>query len=189
MRAIFKHSYHPNPDPVSGEPVLRCGNRVISTKELLLALAQGHNKRTEVILFADRSLSLAPMRQLFFELRLNGLQSIYLVADHRGFDEFTCVKDYLPIWWEELKNMSPAIPLPPPPLYSSRTEYLQSSNVRQVVLESLRDTSIVASLSSDYVYLVSVSSELNLSDYLWIKQCLARRKKQGEFLFRLDIDS
>lgn len=182
---VILHFY---PDSVSGKPVLRYGPQAISPNELPLLLYQGHTTRTEVILFAGRDLSLVHLRQLFFALRYNALSYIYLVADHRGFEDFTLMKDYLPIWWEELESLSPAIPLPPPPLYSSRAEFIRAPDTREISIESIQDTSIVADLPGDYVYLVSVSPELDLSDYLWIKQCLARREKQGEFIFRLDID-
>lgn len=171
----------------SGDPVIYCGNRVLAIEELTLALSAGHSKRTEVLLFAEHTFPLSHLRDLYTELFFQGVRPVWLIASEKGPNDFTFMKDHPSIWWEELKNAHPSMPLPPPPVHTSRKDFLAAKDTKLVDISSLQDTTILDSLEDEFVYLVTVSPELNFSAYLRIKHCLARRHDQNGFRFKLEI--
>jgi hypothetical protein len=176
--------YHTGGD---NTPTLHFNSHTITPEDVPLALVAHHSKGV-VLLFADRSITVAELHGFYLLLAKSGVRKLYIVSGQQGFDTFTCMKDQPHVWYEELENLTPSIPLPPPPLVTSREEWLSLPNSRQVRISAVSDTSIISVLDTNLEYLFTIDSKLSLQEYLKIKQCLSSWRVKNDLRFILELD-
>jgi hypothetical protein len=171
------HFYKSKDDEVR----IRLGDKLTNYDDVPLFLAGGHSQ-PQVLIFVGEGINLKDLKNLYYRLISSGQSQVWLGTKKEGLTDTHIFKDKIEIWWEDLENhlaklTKPQPPPPPPPIdFTSKENYLIKIG-EEVKILNRDDFQKIEELENNKRYVVSISTDLIIEDYLELKKMVAEKKK------------
>lgn len=173
----------------SEEIKIRCGSKMANFDDIPLFLERSHSVQ-KVLIFLGKGIDLKDLKKLYFRLASIRQLDVWLATKREGISDTHVFKDNVEIWWSDLEihlmnsKLHQPLPPPPPPELMSKAIYLKEGG-EEVKISRRDDLDKIAKLYDDKRYVVSISRDLSVGDYLGLKKRL-REKRNNQIVTEID---
>lgn len=170
------------------EVKIRAGETFIEYSDLPLFL-----ERTPALaVFVGQGIGLTDLKELYFSLAAVGKIRVTLVLNQAEYGRYQVFRDWIEIWWDDVESHFVKdkwmLPPPPPPeiRITSRKEYL-TQGVEVIEINEPEDLGKISGLKNDKKYLVSISENLSLEDYIKLKKRVFEMREEQNLEVKTEI--
>ena len=136
--------------------------------------------QTKVVLFIGKGVKLLELKQLLLVLSQSGVTDIYLATKKSGINDTEVFRDRIELWWDDvvafrksLKKATPTSPLHP---FLNKETYLDFGT-KVISIESQNDFSNLSTITDENKYLIEISVNLSLDQYIKLKKEIKIKRK------------
>ncbi|MBC6993360.1 hypothetical protein QWY85_16920 [Neolewinella lacunae] len=159
---------------------VRLGDKATTLDEIPLFLANGNGNR-RIVVYIGKGITLNDLKNLYYRLASVQQLRITLGTKRDGFSSTHIFADIIEIWWDDLvshleKLPTPQPPPPPPTDFTSKESYLTEMG-EEVEIFAKDDFRKIEDIATGKKYVVSISSNLSVENYIGLKKLVVRKRK------------
>lgn len=153
---------------------IRCGDKMVELREIPLFL-EGHPQiePRELVILLGKGIVLRDLKLLYYALNQSGYDPVYLGTKRYGLSDTEVFRDDVEVWWDDVeefrKSHKPMHPPMPLPTYKNKSSFLASGG-KEIKIDSVKDIALLDSLNDSGRYVVAMSQNLSVEQYIQVKQ-------------------
>lgn len=168
--------------------VIRYGDRLIEPSDLRRVIFSGHGiLPSEIELFIGNQINLEDLKEIYYNLKNCQIRKVNIIVNKYAPLDYRIITDYIEIFDDDEENYF--INSPP----SMRTEYYETrrsyleQNTEIIEIKVKNDIYKLQKLTENKKYLVSISNDLEINNYLRLKELISNLKKAKKLRIRTEI--